>query len=370
MTTGVAAGGFSGTATATATDPGSESADATTWSDAADAGPSRGNFARIPDSGICAELEIFHSRLVAPTRRVALGQMSLPRIFGPVLLGCVAGWFSLGEDDDFFADSVKLLVSASQGKYVPQPHLRHRFQRDKVGLLRSAHRLCFKPLNGSSRSQGSWSFESDEQSSSGAQHVLGVLYALYELPEDIKRESGILIEQALQWSASQPSDLQSGAMPMKEDLLEFLATDTNWVEGAAVFREGSFSGGSFRHTGNNTDSRAGSGPNRGAGDSSTGGRSGGRAGSRAGARNAKNKNQAQSETHDKIKNRAHDAVRRPWALNVLEFEVETSSEITVEDIQVRFRKLLRQAHPDSGGNAQYAATRISDLSEARRILIG
>ena len=39
------------------------------------------------------------------------------------------------------------------------------------------------------------------------------------------------------------------------------------------------------------------------------------------------------------------------------------------DIQRRFRGLLRDAHPDHGGEADEAAQRIADLSEARRILL-
>jgi hypothetical protein len=38
-------------------------------------------------------------------------------------------------------------------------------------------------------------------------------------------------------------------------------------------------------------------------------------------------------------------------------------------IQRRFRALLRDAHPDHGGEADEAAQRIADLSEARRILL-
>jgi hypothetical protein len=40
-----------------------------------------------------------------------------------------------------------------------------------------------------------------------------------------------------------------------------------------------------------------------------------------------------------------------------------------EDIQRQFRDLLRVAHPDHGGDIDGAAQRISDLTEARRILL-
>jgi hypothetical protein len=40
-----------------------------------------------------------------------------------------------------------------------------------------------------------------------------------------------------------------------------------------------------------------------------------------------------------------------------------------QEVQRRFRELLRDAHPDHGGDAMAAATRIAELSEARRILL-
>lgn len=42
---------------------------------------------------------------------------------------------------------------------------------------------------------------------------------------------------------------------------------------------------------------------------------------------------------------------------------------TTSQIQSRFRQLLREAHPDHGGATDLAAIRISELREARRILL-
>ena len=39
-------------------------------------------------------------------------------------------------------------------------------------------------------------------------------------------------------------------------------------------------------------------------------------------------------------------------------------------VQQRFRQQLRSAHPDHGGDVDEAAQRISELTEARRILLG
>src|SRR5262249_61204455 len=44
-------------------------------------------------------------------------------------------------------------------------------------------------------------------------------------------------------------------------------------------------------------------------------------------------------------------------------------EVERDDVNRRFRRLLRAAHPDSGGVAARAATRIAVLSEARAILL-
>ena len=56
-----------------------------------------------------------------------------------------------------------------------------------------------------------------------------------------------------------------------------------------------------------------------------------------------------------------------WALGVLGFA--SNEKPGRKDLQRRFRDLLREAHPDHGGEASEAASRIADLTEARRILL-
>ncbi|MFZ4585978.1 MAG: J domain-containing protein [Acidimicrobiia bacterium] len=58
---------------------------------------------------------------------------------------------------------------------------------------------------------------------------------------------------------------------------------------------------------------------------------------------------------------------RRWALEALGF----ASPITPErsEIQRRFRRLLRDAHPDHGGEHMGAADRIAELTEARELLL-
>lgn len=65
-----------------------------------------------------------------------------------------------------------------------------------------------------------------------------------------------------------------------------------------------------------------------------------------------------------------DPVR--WALRTLGIEAQRNGSVHLPDrklIQRRFRDALRDAHPDHGGESDDAATRINDLTEARRILL-
>jgi len=94
---------------------------------------------------LLAELEIYHSRPIAPTRRLALGRCTLPCEEPPgaggILLGAVAARFSSNADDELHADLLALTHRLEAGHRVAQPRLRHRFQDDRVGLTRSVHRL-------------------------------------------------------------------------------------------------------------------------------------------------------------------------------------------------------------------------------------
>ncbi len=94
---------------------------------------------------VLAELEVFQSRPIAPTRRVALGHCTLPVSpapgFGGILLGAVAAAFVGQVDPDLHADLQRLTHQIEHGHRIPQPRLRHRFQTDHIGLNRRAHRL-------------------------------------------------------------------------------------------------------------------------------------------------------------------------------------------------------------------------------------
>jgi hypothetical protein len=61
------------------------------------------------------------------------------------------------------------------------------------------------------------------------------------------------------------------------------------------------------------------------------------------------------------------AADRRWAMEVL--GLRAGMDIDRDDVNRRFRRLLRDAHPDSGGAAGAAAARIAELTEARTILL-
>jgi hypothetical protein len=122
---------------------------------------------------ILAELEVFTSRAIAPTRRVALGSSDLPMDpapgFGGVLLGGVAARFGPYLDEDLADEVDWLLDEVGRGRRIPQPRLRHRFQVDRVGLQRARHRLVGEGE--------SIRLDLDEERGTPAQHVLCAVYA-------------------------------------------------------------------------------------------------------------------------------------------------------------------------------------------------
>ena len=94
---------------------------------------------------LLAELEIFHSRPIAPTRRLAIGHLVLPIDplpgFGGILLGAVMAMHIRDVDEEMHPDIQRLLLEIERGTRVVQPRLRHRFQVDRHGLAYSRHRM-------------------------------------------------------------------------------------------------------------------------------------------------------------------------------------------------------------------------------------
>ncbi len=144
---------------------------------------------------ILAELEVFHSRPIAPTRRVALGDLNLPVTpapgFGGLLLGGIVAGHIEELEPDFFDDLHRLTLQLQEGMRVPQPRLRHRFQQDRIGLTRSVHRLIGEGED--------LTFELEERGAS-AQHILASVYAAGRMPLTARGRVMETIRKGMRWS--------------------------------------------------------------------------------------------------------------------------------------------------------------------------
>lgn len=230
---------------------------------------------------ILAELEVFHSRPIAPTRRVALGVTVLPLApppgFGGLLLGGIVAAFIDDIDDELHADLVRLTYQLEAGQRIPQPRLRHRFQADRIGLNRYSHTLA---------GDGEQLAFDLDHSGAPAPQVLAAVYAAGRLEAAVRPRVFDTIRRGMRWRGE-----------VDDGLIDFL-----------------------------------SGHHGTAGWATVGG---------------------------------VDPVH--WALGVLGFSaVDIAGR---KDVQRRFRNLLREAHPDHGAEANGAAARIAELTEARRILL-
>lgn len=144
---------------------------------------------------VLAELEVWHSRPVTPTRRVALGHLILPVDpapgFGGLLLGAVVATHLPGVDDELVPDLYRLVNEIERGQRVVQPRLRHRYQVDRHGLARSTHRLT---------GEGESINFHFEDKGSPLQQVLGAVYAAERLAPDARRAITGVLHRALRWN--------------------------------------------------------------------------------------------------------------------------------------------------------------------------
>jgi hypothetical protein len=143
---------------------------------------------------LLAELEIWHSRPITPTRRVALGHLVLPADptpgFGGVLLGAVIARHLFEVDDDLHPDIQRLILEVQRGDRVVQPRLRHRFQVDRHGLSRSVHRLMGED------DAAEFVFGTN---GNPLQQVLGAIYALERLEPATRRVLGPTLVRSMSW---------------------------------------------------------------------------------------------------------------------------------------------------------------------------
>lgn len=164
---------------------------------------------------LLAELEVRHSRPIAPTRRVALGELFLPTEpapgFGGILLASVVGAF-IGElDDEWRGGLDRLMDDLERGRRIAQPRLRYRYQQDTVGLDRSRHRLV--------GDGEALSVEIDRHSAALPQ-ILGAVYAGGKLSLRCRPAVFRLLRRATRWQGR-----------ADDRLLGYLSGDAPWAPG-------------------------------------------------------------------------------------------------------------------------------------------
>jgi hypothetical protein len=149
------------------------------------------------DAMLLAELEVWHSRPVTPTRRVALGHLVLPAEpapgFGGLLLGAVLAAHLRAVDADLLPDLRRLINQVGRGERVVQPRLRHRYQVDRHGLARTTHRLI-----------GEGERVTFELGHGGTpmHQVLGAVYAAERLAPAPRQAAATLLHRAMRWQGS------------------------------------------------------------------------------------------------------------------------------------------------------------------------
>ena len=150
-----------------------------------------------------AELEVYHSRPIAPTRRVAIGRTVLPVEdspgFGGLLLGAIVAKYSQRIDPELLEELEILSYQVEQGQRIPQPRLRHRLQKDRIGLTRSVHQLERLPNN-----KLHLNFES--QHNAPPQYVLGAVYSAGTLDPGPRTDVMKVIRRAIGWQGDADSD--------------------------------------------------------------------------------------------------------------------------------------------------------------------
>jgi hypothetical protein len=144
---------------------------------------------------ILASLEIWHSRPIAPTRRLALGDSDLPTDpapgLGGLLLGAVLARFSGDLERDLRSEMLGLMREVERGQKIGQPRMRHRLQADRVGLSRSRHRL----VGGDEGLR----FELETAKALPAQSALAAVYACEDVPFERRSAVMVALRKGLDW---------------------------------------------------------------------------------------------------------------------------------------------------------------------------
>ena len=173
---------------------------------------------------LLAELEIWHTRPLTPTRRVSLGHLVLPADpapgFGGLLLAGVIARHAHEIEDDLMPDFHRLISQVEKGERIAQPRLRHRYQVDRHGLARSNHRLV--------REGDEAVFEFDTNGNP-MQMVLGAVYALERLNETTRRELTPMMKRALSWRGPIGRVFIDAMMGTRASKFKFMGDPRAWA---------------------------------------------------------------------------------------------------------------------------------------------
>jgi hypothetical protein len=143
---------------------------------------------------LLAELQIWHTRPVTPTRRVALGHLVLPTDpapgLGGVLLAAVVAAYLPNVDEELWPDIARLVEQVARGERVVQPRLQHRYQVDRHGLAVSVHQMV-----------GDADHVEFDLHSMGRplSQVLGAVYALERFGPQIRQQVAPVLHRAMRW---------------------------------------------------------------------------------------------------------------------------------------------------------------------------
>lgn len=185
---------------------------------------------------LLAELEVWHSRAIAPTRRVALGHMVLPADpapgLGGLLLAAVVAAHAPEVDDDLVPDVHRLIGEVERGERVVQPRLRHRFQVDRHGLARSVH-----SLEGDGEQL---SFSLHNTNGAPLQQVLGAIYALERLDLPARGSIAPLLRRAMRWRGPLGPAFISSLMGPTSSSVSALVNPVAWALDVLGFPPGTF----------------------------------------------------------------------------------------------------------------------------------
>lgn len=185
---------------------------------------------------LLAELEVFHTKPIQPTRRVSLGNLALPVEpppgFGGVLLGGVVAAHVERIDPDLVGDLHRLIVEVDRGQRIVQPRLRHRYQVDRVGMAASIHRLV-----------GAGETVSFEFAPGGTPlvQILGAVYATERMAPAARHVLTGVLHKAMRWRGPIGPALIShltGVSGMQAESLAALADPTAWALAILGFERG------------------------------------------------------------------------------------------------------------------------------------